>query len=578
MTADTPAIPPEEVPMAEVIEPEPNIWTRAEDWLESAGDRLNPILVKESRQALRSAQFVITFSLLIVCAWGWSALMLSIAWGDMGNSIYYSALGPEMLGGYFCILVVPMVVIVPFSSFRSLAAELEDGTYELVSITALSSRQIITGKLGSSIVQMVVFFSALSPCIAFTYLLRGIDLLTIAMLLVNLFLFSVLLSAFSLLLATISKVRIWQGLISLLLIVGLLFVTMMVLSGSIGWFSSGSPTAFDERAFWVSQGVLITAEISTLVLLVLAAAAQISFASDNRSTKLRVVMFAQQIFAFAWCAYGVITENYFEIFIALFWISFLYWSLMGSLLIGESAQLSPRVRRQLPQSILGRSVFSWFVPGSATGYMFAVLNMAICVLAVWALAFLALRFEIIPEPELDSNHWASNAACMTGLIFLCYLTIFLGIARLLVVLAGSLLAGGLMRTFAATLFLMVMAIIVPWVIGISLDSMRLSYSFLQAPNWAWTGVMASENDLYNHMEVPIVLVPLAALVFFANLIGAAKEIDQTRTSTPTRVVEDETELHPEREKPVEPTDPWAASTENNGIDKNNGDKDDNAAK
>ena len=32
-------------------------------------DRLNPILVKETRQALKSSQFIITFMLLLTVAW-----------------------------------------------------------------------------------------------------------------------------------------------------------------------------------------------------------------------------------------------------------------------------------------------------------------------------------------------------------------------------------------------------------------------------------------------------------------------------------------------------------------------------
>ena len=75
-----------------------------------------------------------------------------------------------MLCGYFIILTIPVLIIVPFSAFRSLAAEREDGTFELLSITALSSRQIVTGKLGSAMLQMLIYYSALAPCIAFTYL------------------------------------------------------------------------------------------------------------------------------------------------------------------------------------------------------------------------------------------------------------------------------------------------------------------------------------------------------------------------------------------------------------------------
>lgn len=66
-----------------------------------------------------------------------------------------------MLYGYFLVLSIPLIVVVPFSAFRSLAAEREDGTFELISITALA-RQIVGGKLGSAILQMLVYFSALA--------------------------------------------------------------------------------------------------------------------------------------------------------------------------------------------------------------------------------------------------------------------------------------------------------------------------------------------------------------------------------------------------------------------------------
>ncbi len=38
------------------------------------------------------------------------------------------------------------MIIIPFSAFRSLAMESEDGTFELLSISALSAWQIIFGK------------------------------------------------------------------------------------------------------------------------------------------------------------------------------------------------------------------------------------------------------------------------------------------------------------------------------------------------------------------------------------------------------------------------------------------------
>ena len=143
-----------------------------------AGDWLNPILVKETRQALKSSQFAITFVLVLVACW---IVTIGVV-AYIGPRIFYSADGGTLLAWYYAILALPLMVVVPLAAFRSLAAEREDNTYDLLSITALKPRQIISGKLGSSIAQMAVYFSAITPCLAFTYLLRGVDLPTIAML------------------------------------------------------------------------------------------------------------------------------------------------------------------------------------------------------------------------------------------------------------------------------------------------------------------------------------------------------------------------------------------------------------
>src|SRR3954469_2441243 len=165
-------------------------WTALERFLIYAGDRLNPILVKETRQALKSFQFTVTFILLLIACW--IVTMGGVAL--VGPRIFYAAEGGSLMLWYYGILAFPLAVVVPYAAFRSLAAEREDNTYDLLSITALNPRQIVSGKLGSSVVQMGVFFSAIMPCLAFTYLLRGIDLPTIAVLVAYLFFWSLGLS------------------------------------------------------------------------------------------------------------------------------------------------------------------------------------------------------------------------------------------------------------------------------------------------------------------------------------------------------------------------------------------------
>ena len=194
-------------------------WQRVEDRLARLSDWLNPILVKETRQALRSWQFTLTFILLLVACWVVTIGGVAV----IGPSIYYAAGGGEMLRAYYLILALPLLVVVPFAAFRSLAAEREDNTYDLLSITTLRPRQIISGKLASAVVQMIVFFSAITPCLAFTYLLRGVDAPTIALLLAYTFFASFALSMLGLLLATLSRQRYGQlvlsvGFVALLLV------------------------------------------------------------------------------------------------------------------------------------------------------------------------------------------------------------------------------------------------------------------------------------------------------------------------------------------------------------------------
>ena len=70
---------------------------------------------------------------------------------------------------------------------------------------------------------MTVYFSAVAPCLAFTYLLRGIDVPTICFIMFYTFIASLGFSLCALLLATVAKEKHWQVMISVLIIVGLFY-------------------------------------------------------------------------------------------------------------------------------------------------------------------------------------------------------------------------------------------------------------------------------------------------------------------------------------------------------------------
>ena len=135
----------------------------------AASDWINPILVKETRQALKSKQFSWTLILVTLVILAWSILGIV----GMIPSIYYNSNGSALLIGYVIILIVPALIVIPQATFRSMASELEDGTFETLSLSTLSPRQILVGKLSVAALQLVVYLSVIAPCIALTYLLRG---------------------------------------------------------------------------------------------------------------------------------------------------------------------------------------------------------------------------------------------------------------------------------------------------------------------------------------------------------------------------------------------------------------------
>ena len=121
--------------------------------------------------------------------------------------IYTTPSAPRMLVGYYVVLAIPMLLIVPFAAYRSLEGEIDDGTLELLSITTMSPWQIVLGKLASASLQMMLYFVALFPCVAYAYTLRGVDLPTIMLIMLALVAAALVLTVIALFFASLSRAR-----------------------------------------------------------------------------------------------------------------------------------------------------------------------------------------------------------------------------------------------------------------------------------------------------------------------------------------------------------------------------------
>lgn len=521
---------------------------RVLEWL---GERLNPILVKEARQALKSRQFLLAFGLLLIAAWGWSLIGLVVM--EVGDG--YGQAGPGMFVGYYCILAAAIGVFVPFAAFRSLAGEQEDRTYELLAITNLTPRQIVSGKLGSAVVQLLIYLSAIAPCLAFTYLLRGISMPMIAFILIYSVLGSIGLSAIGLLAGTLTSAKHWQVLLSVALIVALLLVTYSAIWISAELVDEGD-TIFRLSDFWPVMAIFLTIYVAYFALVFYAAVAQITFVSDNRATRLRVIMLIQHACLVAWCGWGFLTQDD-EVILALVGIGAFHWAVMGALMTGEWPELSLRVRRSLPQTFLGRTFYTWFNPGPGTGYVFASSGMIALTLTTWLLLVVGISG--------GAAHNISDRVITAVMIFstlaASYVIAYLGMGLLLIRFVRRFTRPTLFSALLFQIMLVTVGTAGPFVVASVVDLRMIDdYSLLQITNPFWSCVeMFDRRNLPQEAPILLVAVPLAALVvFLLNLPATLKEIRHVRIEKPARVAEEdeqiEAALHPSQ-GPV-PISPW----------------------
>lgn len=133
---------------------------------------LNPMLLRELRQGLRSKVFLAVFLLLQ------GAMMFSmlIALAASFNPYDNSARG--MADFFFWLTVlVPLLLTLPLKGSVAISGEVKSGTLELLFLTRLSAWHTVLGKWTAIIGQSLLVVSALLPYSLMRYYLGGINIL-----------------------------------------------------------------------------------------------------------------------------------------------------------------------------------------------------------------------------------------------------------------------------------------------------------------------------------------------------------------------------------------------------------------
>jgi hypothetical protein len=360
---------------AESAPDESSLTDRFSEWGDKASDRMNPILVKETRQALKSRQFTITFMLLLVVAWLISAG--GALWA--GPAIEFGSAGRAFFMFYYWVLSFAIFLVVPFGAFRSMLNERDHNTYELLSISTLTPGQIVRGKLSSSVVQILIFYSAIAPFIAFTSLLQGFDLPLVAFMLLGAFLWSTTTCMIALMLSTLSANRQWQAFNTIGMLVLLVWQLFFVFA--VGPMMMSNPIPFEDEEFWWGVGCTLTGVATYFFLFQKIAISRLTFDSDNRSSGIRVICSLQ--FLLAWIAILAI-GIYFgasyvedEVVGSLLAMTAVHCFIVGLFASTETDFLSRRIRRNMPKSPVVRLLIAPLMPGGSRGFVYLLLHLAV---------------------------------------------------------------------------------------------------------------------------------------------------------------------------------------------------------
>lgn len=326
--------------------------------------RLNPVLVKEVRQAVRGKFFRFSFLLMLTVASVVSALLLTNL--DPHGSEMPSDSGAIYFFGMFVVFAASAMVLVPLQANRSMAAERDDRTFDALLISGLRPAQIIQGKWLASGMLLLLFTSTLAPFLVIGFTLFGMDLLSGILLIVFTCAFAMTLSLFSIFLACSFKNKAIQS-------ISLAFNALACVGAVIFWTTFASFTLLSPFGTIPASDLLITT-ILAFITVNLAnlwgyglTISLITHPEENRLFRVRIANLLIALFSVATSITIWINTGNSEDVAGTVMFSYFALLVLNIPLLTESDHLGVRCRHQIHQG-RWRKPLSWmFLPGGATG-------------------------------------------------------------------------------------------------------------------------------------------------------------------------------------------------------------------
>jgi ABC-type transport system involved in multi-copper enzyme maturation permease subunit len=160
----------------------------------------NPIIAKELKSRMRGSQgfIILTAYLTLISLVIASAYFYSVNDGNIlrSDTNALQEMGKQIFSTVFILELLMIVIIGPALTSGAISSERERGTFDLLRTTLLSPRALVLGKLGSTVMYLLLLIFAALPLQSLAFFLGGVGMtemiISIVMLAASTFLFCML--------------------------------------------------------------------------------------------------------------------------------------------------------------------------------------------------------------------------------------------------------------------------------------------------------------------------------------------------------------------------------------------------
>lgn len=327
-------------------------------------DRVNPILVRELQQSLRSRSLTSALFCALIVLFALAGVIGVMSLDD--RELTETGRGAFM--ACFGCLMPFLTLLLPLQAFFSMMHEVRDGTAELLLLSKLTPREIVRGKLQAAGVLFVLFLALFAPSMALTWLLRGVSVAMIVMACIFALLSALTCSSLAIAAGSLARARQVTPLLIALIALGLAGITIAAIASGVRLIETIE--RYPGREILVVLGSIGLSLISALWLFALVARSQLTHPVENRATPFRILFAALVPILCGWIMIAVERPDWPEAF-ATFGVAFNLFFVVPALIIStEEDGLSPRVRNLVPKRLALPSA-PW-LPGGKLGIVYVV--------------------------------------------------------------------------------------------------------------------------------------------------------------------------------------------------------------